>query len=84
MITLGDKVKDKVSGFTGIAVSRTVYLNGCIQIGVTPKVAKTSDDIKTYYIDEPQLEIIQSKKVNVKEKETGGPTRRSPLNTNRR
>ena len=34
MINLGDEVKDRVTGFIGIAVSRTNYLNGCDRIDV--------------------------------------------------
>jgi len=72
-IELGTKVKDIVSGFTGIAISRTVYLNGCIQYQVQSKLDK-GGDIKNCDIDEEQLVkvgvgIVKKKKVT----NTGGP-----------
>ncbi len=34
MVKLGDKVKDSITGFEGVAVSRTEYLYGCVRVGV--------------------------------------------------
>ena len=34
-IKLGSLVKDSITGFTGIATSRTEYLYGCVHIGIT-------------------------------------------------
>lgn len=72
MIKLGEKVRDKVTGFEGIATSRVEYLNGCVQYGVTPKI-KVKDNKKpeTEYIDEGRLELV-GKGINVKKKRTGG------------
>ena len=72
---LGKKVRDKVSGLVGVAVSRIEWLNGCIQYGVQPKMNKKSDEIKTWNIDEEQLEVM-GVKVKVKKKDGGGPTTR--------
>ena len=36
MIELGEKVKDTITGFTGIATARTDYLYGCIRVEVEP------------------------------------------------
>ena len=33
---LGDKVKDKITGFEGIAVARTKWLTGCERITIEP------------------------------------------------
>lgn len=74
-IKVGDKVKDKVSGLEGTVVSRTEYLNGCIQFGVQPKLQKGKTDIVTWNIDEEQLESI-GKPVKIKKTPTGGPTRK--------
>ena len=61
MILLGQKVKDKVTGFEGIAVSRVEYMSGCIQYGVRPRYIEA--EMKgTYpaaeYIDEDELEKL--------------------------
>ena len=72
MIILGEKVKDKVTGFEGIATSRVEYLNGCIQYGVTPKIkVKENKKPGVEYIDEGQLELV-GKGINTKKKTTGG------------
>ncbi len=65
MIKLGAKVKDSITGFSGIAVSRTVFLYGCVRIGVESKKI-VDGKIVTHYFDEQRLE----KKSTVK---TGGP-----------
>ena len=72
-IKLGEKVKDIVSGFTGIAIARTEYLNGCIQYTVQSKKGK-DNEIKNVDIDEEQIKkvddgILKKKKVT----NTGGP-----------
>lgn len=77
MIKLGDEVKDRVSGFEGVAVARIEYLNGCVQFEVQPKINEKKELPDTCYIDEQQLEII--KKNGKKEpKEVGGGRRNHP------
>ncbi len=71
-IKLGDKVRDKISGFIGIAVSKTEFLNGCIQWGVMPKAGKDGKMPEEVGIDEQSLEKIKVKNKNIKKKETGG------------
>ena len=60
-IYLGEKVKDKVTGLVGIVVARCVYLNNCVQFLVQPKVIDHRI-VEGYWIDESQLEIINSPK----------------------
>jgi hypothetical protein len=84
MIKLGQKVKDKVTDFTGIAVSRIEFLNGCVQVEVMPKASKPKKgEAQTYpdgkFIDEEQLEIVKGKKsLKTKKKDTGGGIRAYP------
>jgi len=56
-IELGTKVKDLVTGLTGIATSRLEYLNGCVQIAVSPLAneGKVPDSV---WIDHQQLVCI--------------------------
>ena len=74
-IKLGDKVKDPISGVTGIAVAITKWLYGCNRVAVQPKgVSKdTGKPFKISEFDEPQLEIISSKKIKRASNDTGGP-----------
>ncbi len=61
-IRLGDKVKCKITGFTGIATSKTEFINGCVQIEVTAKIKKgeklTVDSMSGIGIDLGSLEKV--------------------------
>lgn len=73
-IKLGQEVKDGVTGFKGIAVSRTEFLQGCCRIEVQPKVDKDGQLQELGTFDEPQLEVIgRGVLVEVARKKTGGP-----------
>jgi len=75
MVNLGDKVKDPVTGFTGIAISRHFYLNGCDRITVQPKIGKDMKNPGSITFDEPQLQILKKNAITIKQatKLTGGP-----------
>ncbi len=60
MIELGWRVKDKVSGFTGVAIARTEWLNGCIRISVGPEKLHDEKPIDDQWFDEGQLELVTS------------------------
>ena len=83
-INLGDQVKDKVSGFKGVAIAKTEYLNGCFRIGVQPKVDKDGKSCDAEWFDEPQLEIIGKKKVKEGSKKVGGPKSIKPERRNKK
>ena len=72
-INLGDKVKDSVSGFTGIAIGRTSWLQGCDRITIQPPVGKDGKLPDSASFDEPQLIVLTPKKVKkAKSDKTGG------------
>jgi hypothetical protein len=58
MIKLGQQVKDKVTGFTGIATARVEYLSGCVQFCVRPEMVKPGEMPDGQYIDDMQLDVI--------------------------
>ena len=81
-IELGDKVKCKHSGFIGIAVARSEFINGCIQIEVLPKVKKGNEMIEAQGIDEQSLEVVTRVKKEIEEDDddeesNGGPNRKA-------
>lgn len=57
MLQLGQKAKDKITGFEGILVSRITYLYGCDQYGIAPE-ARDGKIGDTNYFDEGRIEII--------------------------
>ena len=73
-IKLGMKARDKVTGFEGIIVSRTEFLNGCVRYSIQPELNKKDKTIPSEaWFDEQQIEII-SKGVMMEQRKTGGPT----------
>lgn len=72
-IALGDEVKDKISGFRGIAVARYSYLHGCERISVQPKIDKQGKLPESRTFDEPQLMIIKNNLAKRGKGDRGGP-----------
>ena len=79
-IKLGSTVRDKISGFTGIATGRTTYLFGCVRVTVTPVKIKEDGSLtgEDYCFDEPQLEVVSEPDENLigkkkKKEPTHGP-----------
>lgn len=68
-VEVGDKVKDSMTGFKGVAVARCEYLNGCVSIEIQPVKLNNGAMLETKWIDEQQL-IGESKAGN------GGPQSR--------
>jgi hypothetical protein len=62
VVKLGTVVRDTITGFTGIATSRTEYLNGCVHVQVQPKaVGKDGKPIDSQYFDEQRIELVSQK-----------------------
>lgn len=77
-IKLGDKVRDTITGFTGIAVARTEFINGCIQWNILPKGDKINKMPEDMSIDEQALEVVKvKKKKKIKKSTNGGPIRKA-------
>ncbi len=75
-IQLGDRIRDRVTGFEGIATCRAEYLNGCVQYDISGK-ADEKGEARILQVDDQQIERVDTglnKKAPVK-KRTGGPSR---------
>ncbi len=73
-INLGDKVRDTITGYTGIAIGRTEWINGCTRIVVqSNKLKEDGTPSDSQHIDEPQCELIKPAKQKAERVETGGP-----------
>jgi len=60
-IELGSKVKDKITGFTGIAIGETRWLHGCLRYTVQPQDRdKDGKQKDTAAFDEPQLIVLET------------------------
>ena len=81
---LGKKVKDKITGLEGIAVSKCIFLNGCVQYAIQAKIDKDGKIPDEKWIDAQQLEVIEpvaKKKVSddMPKKYSGGGFRSHPM-----
>ncbi len=57
-IELGDRVRDSITGFEGIAVGITIWLNKCRSIGIqSTKLDKDGQPLDVQWIDETQCEV---------------------------
>ncbi len=74
-IKLGQEVKDRVSGFKGIATATTRFMQGCDRVLVSPKVAKDGTLPEGRMFDEPDLDVVGDgiKLRPQPKKKTGGP-----------
>ena len=86
-IELGDRVKDPITGLTGIATCITTWLHGCIRVGIQPESFKDGKKADDVYFDQSQLVLVK-KRVHVpmilsvlpmplpeKRRSNGGPSR---------
>jgi hypothetical protein len=67
-VELGDKVKDRITGFEGIATGRFTFLSGCLRIEITPMTLEKGKPIEPQVFDEQR--VLPDGKSKVK---TGGP-----------
>lgn len=54
-VKLGTEVTDSVTGFKGVAMSRTEFLHGCVKIEIQPKKLIDGKMAEAGYLDEVQL-----------------------------
>lgn len=72
-IQLGDKAKDKISGFTGIVTGYYRYLNGCVRLNLEPdKLSKDGNVQDGRVFDIEQLVLVKAA-VHPLGSPTGGP-----------
>lgn len=74
-VKLGDKVKDRVTGLTGIVMARTEWLNGCIRMMVQPQELKDGKPVESSAFDIEELILVEANAVSPKpeERRTNGP-----------
>lgn len=74
VIKLGDRGKDKISGFEGICTSRAEWLYACTKVYLTPQKLQQ----KKYkpeageWFDEPQIDLVREEVIERKSQGTGG------------
>lgn len=82
-INLGDRVKDKVTGFEGICSGITVWLHGCRRIIIQPeKLGPDGKVIDALSFDEPGVDVVKAgvylEVIPKTTAKTGGPITKAP------
>lgn len=72
-INLGDKCRDTVTGFEGIATVRSEYISGCARVGLQPVVDKDGKIPDAQHFDEPMLTVVQAQQISGLPSDKGGP-----------
>lgn len=73
MITLGQRVRDTITGFQGIAIGRTEWLHGCFRIGIESEELNAGKPIDPVWFDEMRVEILAQTNHQVDAPQKGGP-----------
>lgn len=81
-IQLGSKVRDMISGFSGVAVAQSVYLYGCERILIEPdRLDEKGSMIESQWVDEQRVELVEQRERPmslVASATSGGPQRDAP------
>lgn len=75
---IGDRVKDKISGFQGIVTGIVDYISGCKQALVAPPVDKEKKLVESQWFDVQRLEVIKENAIKLENSKTPGPDREAP------
>lgn len=57
-IKLGQRVKDRVTNFEGIATGRCQYITGCDRILVQPPVKDDGTFVESRWVDDTRLTVV--------------------------
>lgn len=73
-VELGDVVKDLVSGFKGVAICASTWLNGCVRWTLQPEgITKDGASKASETFDIQQLVVVSKKRIAPGVLQTGGP-----------
>ena len=70
-IGLGDRVKDTLSGFTGVCIARSEHMTGCNQLYVLPSSIEDNVLKEGHWFDVERMEKLEEKVVTVAPRRTG-------------
>lgn len=59
MVRLGSRVRDLITGLTGIAIARTEWLYGCARVVVEPTELRDGKPMDAVWFDEQRVEEIE-------------------------
>ncbi|UOY07749.1 hypothetical protein L0P88_04160 [Muricauda sp. SCSIO 64092] len=80
-INLGVRAKDKITGFTGIVISKSQWLTGCDRVALKPPVDKDGKEQEASWFDIGAVEYLDEgiNAIEVQADKTGGPQKDDPV-----
>lgn len=72
-ITLGSKVKCRITGYEGIVIGRSQWLHGCNTYTVKSKELREGKPIDSVHFDEAALDVVKLAKPREEIPDNGGP-----------
>jgi hypothetical protein len=71
MIQLGARVKDQITGFTGVVTGRVEYITGCHQVLVQPPCKPDGDYVENRWLDEDRVQSFPGVPLTLNVKDPG-------------
>lgn len=59
-LKLGCVAKDTITGFEGVVIAITNWMNGCVRVTIQPKTLDNGKPIESHTFDVEQLEVVES------------------------
>lgn len=76
-VQLGSRVRDTLTGFTGIATGRTEWLYGCSRVSIEPEELSINGTVQDHHwFDEQRIEVLEIKIIPISDDsdaKIGGP-----------
>ena len=73
-ITLGCVARDKITGFEGVVVAITEWLNGCQRITIQPQKLDNGKRVENDTFDAEQVELVTPIEPQPEKTKSGGPS----------
>jgi hypothetical protein len=77
-IKLGQKVKDTITGLSGLVTGRVEYITGCNQVLIQPPCKPDGDFVDNRWVDEDRLEVIDEAVFALPRATSNGPDKAAP------
>ena len=76
---MGIKVRDSITGFSGVVTGTTSYITGCAQALVQPPTKETGEFVDGRWFDVTRLEVIDPNPIAIDTDRGAGPDAPAPI-----
>lgn len=70
-VAIGDKVRDRITGFEGVITGYVHYISGCDQVLVAPRVKEDGSAISSQWFDDDRVDIVEAQVAKVRDGKRG-------------